>query len=97
MNGGQKHEHEFLQELRHSETSTWLHAGDHCREMWGLPPGHCKMGGRRFPKVLEWMGNGELLTQNNLFPPPAYDYGYDLLISRDDLFKDSEYSIARYV
>lgn len=51
----------------------------------------------RIDKVHEWMGNGELLTQNNLFPPPAYDYGYDLLISRDDLFKDSEYSIARYV
>jgi hypothetical protein len=43
------------------------------------------------------MGNGELLTQNNLFPPPAYDYGFDLLLSRDDLFKDSEYSIAKYV
>ena len=41
--------------------------------------------------------NGELLTQNNLFPPPAYDYGFDLLLSRDDLFKDSEYSIAKYV
>lgn len=51
----------------------------------------------RIDKVHEWMGNGELLTQNNLFPPPAYDYGYDLLLSRDDLFKDSEYSIARYV
>ncbi len=51
----------------------------------------------RIDKVHEWMGNGKLLTQNNLFPPPAYDYGYDLLISRDDLFKDSEYSIARYV
>lgn len=51
----------------------------------------------RIDKVHEWMGNGELLTQNNLFPPPAYDYGYDLLLSRDDLFEDSEYSIARYV
>lgn len=51
----------------------------------------------RIDKVHEWMGNGELLTQNNLFPPPAYDYGYDLLLSRDDLFKDGGYSIARYV
>ncbi len=51
----------------------------------------------RIDKVHEWMGNGELLTQNNLFPPPAYDYGFDLLLSRDDLFKDSEYSIAKYV
>lgn len=51
----------------------------------------------RIDKVHEWMGNGGLLTQNNLFPPPAYDYGYDLLLSRADLFKDSEYSITKYV
>ncbi|MCI9468342.1 MAG: FRG domain-containing protein [Oscillospiraceae bacterium] len=51
----------------------------------------------RIDKVREWMGNGTLLSQNNLFPPPAYDYGYDLLLSRNDLFKGSEYSIARYV
>lgn len=51
----------------------------------------------RIDKVHEWMGNGGLLTQNNLFPPPAYDYGYDLLLSRAELFKDSEYSITKYV
>jgi hypothetical protein len=51
----------------------------------------------RIDKVQAWMGNSELLTQDNLFPPPAYDYGYDLLLSLDDLFKDNEYSIARYV
>ncbi len=51
----------------------------------------------RIDKVHEWMGSGELLTQNNLFPPPAYDYGYDLLLMRNDLFEDCEYSIARYV
>ena len=51
----------------------------------------------RIDRVHEWMGNGELLSQNNLFPPPAYDYGYDLLLSRNDLFKGSDYSIARYV
>lgn len=49
----------------------------------------------RIDKVHEWIGSGELLTQNNLFPPPAY--GYDLLLTRNDLFADSEFSIARYV
>ena len=50
----------------------------------------------RIDKVQEWMGSGELLTQNNLFPPPAYDYGYDLLLMRSDLFEESGYSITRY-
>ena len=51
----------------------------------------------RIDKVREWMGNGALLTQNNLFPPPAYDYGYDMLLTRSDLFEGSDFSIARYV
>ena len=51
----------------------------------------------RIDKVHDWIGNGALLTQNNLFPPPSYDYGYDLLLSRNDLFDGSDFSIARYV
>lgn len=51
----------------------------------------------RIDNVLDWMGTGELLTQNNLFPPPAYDYGYDLLLTRKDLLDGSDFSIARYV
>ena len=51
----------------------------------------------RIDRVHEWIGTGELLTQNNLFHPPAYDYGYDLLLMRDDLFNQSEFSITRYV
>ena len=51
----------------------------------------------RIDKVRDWIGSGELLTQSNLFPPPAYDYGYDLLLSRSDLFENSEFSITRYV
>ena len=44
-----------------------------------------------------WLGNGELLSQANLFPPPSYDCGYDILLSRTDLFTDSEYQIAKYI
>ena len=51
----------------------------------------------RIDRVKEWIGTGELLTQNNLFPPPAYDYGYDLLLKRTDIFEDSDFNIARYV
>lgn len=51
----------------------------------------------RIDRVHEWIGTGELLTQDNLFPPPAYDYGYDLLLMRDDLFTHTDFSVARYV
>jgi hypothetical protein len=44
-----------------------------------------------------WLGNGELLSQENLFPPPAYDNGYDILLQRSDLISASGYEIARYV
>lgn len=50
----------------------------------------------RIDRVHEWIGNGELLSQNNLFPPPAFDYGYDILLSRSDLFKETDFSIAKY-
>ena len=51
----------------------------------------------RIDRVHEWIGSGELLSQNNLFPPRAYDYGYDLLLSRGDLFEGFSYAIAQYV
>ena len=54
----------------------------------------------RIDRVRDWIGSGELLTQNNLFPSPAYDYGYDLLLSRPDLleeFKNKGFEIVRYV
>ena len=51
----------------------------------------------RIDKAREWLGDGSLLTQDNLFPPPAYDHGYDLLLSRTDLFEETNCSIARFV
>jgi hypothetical protein len=51
----------------------------------------------RIDSVREWIGTGTLLTQDNLFPPPGYDYGYDLLLTRTDLFEGSGYSITRYI
>lgn len=50
----------------------------------------------RIDRAKQWMGNGELLSQNNLFPPPAFDNGYDVLLSRTDLF-NGNFTIARYI
>lgn len=50
----------------------------------------------RIDRTDKWLGNGQLLTQNNLFPSPGYDYGYDLLLSRDDIFSLTEFEITRY-
>lgn len=33
-----------------------------------------------------WLGNGTLLTQDNLFPPPAVDQGYDNLLQKKVVF-----------
>lgn len=51
----------------------------------------------RIDRVKDWIGTGELLTQNNLFPAPAYDQGYDILLNRTDLFDDKTFKIARYI
>ena len=50
----------------------------------------------RIDRAKQWLGNGELLSQENLFPPPAFDNGYDVLLSRTDLF-DNNFTIARYI
>ncbi len=47
----------------------------------------------------QWLGNGSLLTPENLFPAPGVDCGYDLLLSRNDIFERQKYkdfSITRY-
>ena len=51
----------------------------------------------RIDRVKEWIGTGVLLTQDNLFPSPAYDYGYDLLLQRSDLFDEEGFQIAKFV
>lgn len=44
-----------------------------------------------------WLGSGQMLTQENLFPPPAYDYGYDLLLKRTDIFNGDGCTITKYI
>ena len=51
----------------------------------------------RIDRVSDWLGNGTLLSQNNLFPSPAFDTGYGLLLSKSELLDREEFSIAKYV
>lgn len=50
----------------------------------------------RLDKASNWLGNGTLLTQENLFPSPAYDIGYSILLNRTDIFTKQSYSITHY-
>lgn len=49
----------------------------------------------RLDYASQWLGNGTLLTQDNLFPSPAVDQGYDNLLQRGDLFT-SPFEIINY-
>lgn len=51
----------------------------------------------RIDRAKEWIGNGELLTQDNLIPPPGYDPGYDLLLSKNNIFNNSSLKITKYM
>lgn len=51
----------------------------------------------RIDNVLSWMGSGNLLESANLFPSPAYDYGYEILLQRKDLFESEFHRIAQYI
>lgn len=51
----------------------------------------------RIDKVATWLGNGELLSQKNLFPAPAFDTGYGILLSRNDIFDQTDFQIAKYI
>lgn len=51
----------------------------------------------RIDRVFQWLGNGKLLTQENLFPAPGYDTGYDVWLQRTDIFTTNEFKIAKYI
>ena len=44
----------------------------------------------------KWLGDGELVRFNNLFPSQFHDLAYRILLERDDLFSDDVNSIVRY-
>ncbi len=45
----------------------------------------------------QWLGNGQLLSQDNLFPNAMNDYGYDLLLQLPKDFIPKNFAIAKYV
>lgn len=51
----------------------------------------------RIDNVISWIGSGNLLETANLFPSPAYDYGYEILLQRKDLFENEYHKIAQYI
>ena len=51
----------------------------------------------RIDRVSGWLGDGVLLSNDNLFPSPAYDYGYEILLNRKDLFENYYHRIANYI
>lgn len=52
----------------------------------------------RIDRAKKWIGDGTLLTKDNLIPPPGYDPGYDLLLSKQaTIFKRSLLKITKYM
>lgn len=51
----------------------------------------------RIDKVALWMGEGELLSQENLFPPYAFDTGYKKLLEHNEIFEGSKHSVAMFI
>jgi len=49
----------------------------------------------RLDYASQWLGSGSLLTQDNLFPSPAVDQGYDNLLQRKDIFT-SPFEVLNY-
>ena len=41
----------------------------------------------RIDRVIEWLGEGSLFTQDNLFPSPSIDQGYNNLLMHENIFK----------
>lgn len=51
----------------------------------------------RVYRAAQWIGQGEMLSQDYMFPATAYDQGYERLLLRTDLFDKDGYKILRYV
>ena len=49
----------------------------------------------RIDRVAEWLGDGTLLTKDNLFPSPSIDQGYNNLLTYSDNFK-KPFEIKKY-
>jgi hypothetical protein len=50
----------------------------------------------RIDRAKQWIGSGELLTQDNLIPPPGFDTGYELLLNKAEVFRNSSLKIMKF-
>lgn len=50
----------------------------------------------RIDNVISWIGTGNLPERGNLFPSPAYDFGYEILLQSKDSFENKYHKIAQY-
>lgn len=51
----------------------------------------------RIDRANQWLGDGQLMTQDALFPAPAFDNGYDVLLQRKDIFENTSFQISHYI
>lgn len=49
----------------------------------------------RIDKANAWLGNGALMTKENIFPSPSIDQGYNNLLMKSDIFK-YPFEIVKY-
>lgn len=49
----------------------------------------------RIDKADEWLGDGTLMTKDNIFPSPSIDIGYYNLLTREDVFKNP-FELVKY-
>lgn len=65
-----------------------------CQDTYDLSKNVIAIARMRIDKVSNWIGQGSLLSNENLFPSPAYDYGYEILLQREDIFKNPLHNIS---
>lgn len=51
----------------------------------------------RIDRASVWLGEGQLLSQDNMFPSPINDYGYAILLNLPEDFFPKDFCIAKYV
>lgn len=49
----------------------------------------------RIDRASLWLGNGQLVTKDNLFPSPSIDQGYNNLLMHSDIFTNP-FEIIKY-
>lgn len=94
----------ILVDLRNALPSTFLRP--HAQHGWTMQRGNinCQHGSDmannvvgilriRVSDACKWLGDGDLLSQEGLFPNRIYDQGYNVLLNHDEFFKTTNWKI----